>query len=58
MTQEFEEPLGPVQAVARVNFALATIEVDLNPVAVVFDFMQPLVANRRGVPTPIGELSY
>src|SRR5579871_4290032 len=40
------EPLGPVMTVAGENFDLTAIEVRLNPIAVVFDFVNPLFSRR------------
>lgn len=36
------EAVGPVQAIADVDLPLALVEMDLKPVAVVFDFVTPL----------------
>ena len=41
------EPLGPVQPVAGIDLPPSTIDVNLHAVAVVLDFMKPLVATRR-----------
>ena len=41
------EALGPVQAVAGEHFLSSPVEMDLNAVAVVLDFMKPQVALRR-----------
>jgi hypothetical protein len=38
---------GPIQPVAGVNFRPATVEVHLKPIAVVLDFVKPLLAIRR-----------
>jgi hypothetical protein len=45
-----EKPFGPVQPVAGVDFLLPSAHMNLNPVAVVFDFVNPL--------SPLGVLDF
>jgi hypothetical protein len=51
------EPLGPVVTVAREDFSLAPIDMGLKPVAVVFDFVNPL-PTRRSIALQGGELGF
>jgi hypothetical protein len=41
--------VGPVEPGARQQFDTAAVEPRMHAVAVVFDFVQPLIAFRRGV---------
>ena len=40
------EPFGPVQTVAGLDLLATTVGINLNAVAVIFDFMEPLIAVR------------
>ena len=41
------KPFRPVQPVAGEDFPPPLVQVDLDPVAVEFDFMKPLIPSRR-----------
>ena len=40
----YREPVGPVQPIAGEDLLSSAVEVDLDAVAIVLDFMKPLVA--------------
>ena len=43
----FGEALGPIQPVAGEDLLSSAVEMDLDAIAIVFDFMKPLVALGR-----------
>jgi len=44
---DLREALGPVQSIAGEDFLPSSAEMDLNAIAVVLDFMEPLLALGR-----------
>lgn len=40
------KPFGPVEPVAGVDFPLSLVQVDLDPIAIEFDFVKPPVPSR------------